>query len=362
MQIHWLPHAWNPAYAGVRLRCLMPHRELRRGGLASVLVEPGRPLPRQGVLVVQAKWLLDAGAPGPLRERREQLAEARAAGVRLVLDSFDNYFLNERGDPEREQLLAAYREALPLFSVFTVSSPGLVPLLRAQLPAGADVRVVGDPVETPAELRAFESWPRRVQPGRWSGQWQAWRELREHRRERGRARQLMWFGNHGSAYATGGMAELAPLVPMLEVVARRQPLRLTVVSNSEARYRELLGGARFEHRYRTWDRLHFPALLGEQDLVVLPARLNAFTVAKSNNRMLLALAQGVPVMTDPLPDYQPWRAFCAMDEWDRLETHVADPAPLAERARAAMPAIEREYSSRAIAGQWREALRPLAEA
>ena len=87
-----------------------------------------------------------------------------------------------------------------------------------------------------------------------------------------------------------------------------------------------------------------------------PARMTAFTMAKSNNRMLLALAQGVPVMADPLPDYQPWRAHCALDDWAQLADHIADPAPLAARARAAMPAIERDYSTRAIAAQWREAL------
>lgn len=358
-----MPHALNPAYAGVRLRCLMPSRELRRSGLASRVLDPAAPspaLPSGGVLVVQAKWLLDAGSPGALRARTAQLAQARERGARLVLDSFDNYFLNESGDPTRAELLVAYREALPLFGLFTVSSPGLKPLLEAELPpdlrTAAPVRVVGDPVETPAAARDFESLPHRLHPGRWSGHWRAWRELREHRAQRRQARQLMWFGNHGSAYATGGMAELERLLPLLEAASRRQPLRLTVVSNSEQRYRELLGRVAFPHRYRPWDRLHFLSLLGEQDLVLLPARMTAFTMAKSNNRMLLALAQGVPVMADPLPDYQPWRAFCALDEWDRLAEHLVDLAPLAARARAAMPAIERDYSTRAIAAQWREAL------
>ena len=236
-----MPHALNPAYAGVRLRCLMPSRELRRSGLVSRVLDPARddqPLPATGVLVVQAKWLLDAGSPEALRQRAARLAEARAQGVRLVLDSFDNYFLNESGDPARAALLIAYREALPLFSLFTVSSPGLKPLLEAELQAhlpadlreAAPVRVVGDPVETPAAARDFESWPHRMHPGRWGGQWRAWRELREHRAQRRVARQLVWFGNHGSAYATGGMAELEPLLPLLEAAARRQPLRLTVTS------------------------------------------------------------------------------------------------------------------------------------
>ncbi|WP_092948234.1 hypothetical protein [Roseateles sp. YR242] len=357
--VHWLPHAQNPAYAGVRLRCLIPQGELARLGVASRLLAPGQRLPREGLLVVQGKWLLDAGTPEALRERSRQLQAARDGGATLVLDSFDNYFLNESGDTERAGLLAAYREALPLFAAFTVSSPGLQPLLQEQLPPGTPVHVVGDPVETPAALRSYESWPRRMHPGRWAGHWRAWRELREHRQARSEARQLMWFGNHGSAYAAGGMAELERIIPMLEAIAREQPLRLTVVSNSEQRYRELLGPARFQHRYRPWDRLHFLRLLGEQDLVLLPARLNAFTMAKSNNRMLLALAQGVPVMTDPLPDYLPWRDFCAIDDWARLGQHVGDPRDLAQRASGAIPTIARDYSAPAIARQWRDTLQAL---
>ncbi len=356
LQCFWLPHANNPAYAGVRLRCLIPNGELNRLGWQSRIVWPGASLPRQGVMVVQAKWLLDAGTPEALRQRTRQLQEARDAGVTLVLDSFDNYFLNDQNDGSRAALLVAYREALPLFTAFTVSSPGLKPLLAQELPPEATVRVVGDPVETPQAIRAYESWPRRLHPGRWSGHWRAWQELREHRAARRGARQLMWFGNHGSAYAAGGMTELQRLLPMLEAAAERQPLRLTVVSNSEARYQELLGGARFPHRYRAWDRLHFLRLLGEQDLVLLPSRLTAFTVAKSNNRVLLALAQGVPVMTDALPDYLPWKAFCAIDEWDRLADHIVDPGDLAARASAAIPAIAQQYSPQAIAHDWRDAL------
>lgn len=356
MRVHWLPHAWNPAYAGVRLRCLIPHGELARQGVRSRLVKDGQPVPREGTVVVQAKWLLDAGSPDALRLRSQQLQQARDAGAVLVLDSFDNYFLNESGDAARALLLQAYREALPLFKAFTVSSPGLQPLLQAELPPGTPVHVVGDPVETPEALHAYESWWRRHHPGRWSGHRQARQELREHRRARQQARQLLWFGNHGSAYAAGGMAELDRIIPLLNKVAVDQPLRLTVVSNSEQRYREVLAPATFDHRYRPWDRLHFLRLLGEHDLVLLPARLTAFTIAKSNNRMLLALAQGVPVMTDPLPDYLPWQAFCAMDDWDHLARHVRDPGPLATLARQAMPAIARDYSTAAIARQWRDTL------
>lgn len=334
----------------------MPNRELLHLGIESRILNSNNALPRSGVIVVQGKWLLDAGAPDALRSRMGKLTQAREAGATLLLDSFDNYFLNESGDPLRESLLQAYREALPLFHAFTVSSPGLQSLLAKELPTGASVHVIGDPVETPKTARGFESLVRRCHPGRWRGHINAWQELAEHRQQRRLARQLIWFGNHGSAYASGGMDELERLLPMLDAVAVNQPLRLTVVSNSETHYREVMRTARFPHRYRQWDRLHFLTLLGEQDLVLLPSRLTSFTRAKSNNRLLLALAQGVPVMTDALPDYLPWKAFCAIDEWNLLANHIESPQALAERALAAKPEIESQYSTSAIASQWNKLL------
>jgi len=350
--VHWLPHANNPAYAGVRLRCLIPQGTLAQQGHAMHIVQPGAALPRSGLLVVQAKWLLDAGDANALRGRAEALRDASKQGVRLVLDSFDNYFLNQSGDPARTSLLAAYREALGLFDAYTVSSPGLVPFMASELPPGTVVQVVGDPIENVHSHHCYESWFRRVQPLRLPDAFGAWLDLCRHRHQRRRVRQLMWFGNQGASYAQGGMIELQRIFPELASLSKKQSLHLTVVSNSRTRYLEVFEGAQFSHSYRDWDRLHFLPLLAEQDLVLLPSRSNSFTASKSNNRLLLALAQGVPVMADPLPDYLPWKAYCAVDEWHDLASHVANPAALAQRAAQAAAQIDDAYSARAIAAQW----------
>jgi len=350
--VHWLPHANNPAYAGVRLRCLIPQGTLAQQGHAMHIVQPGAALPRSGLMVVQAKWLLDAGDADALRRRTEALRDAGRHGVRMVLDSFDNYFLNQSGDPARASLLTAYREALGLFDAYSVSSPGLVPFMVSELPPGSVVQVVGDPIENVHSHHCYESWFRRAQPLRLPDAFGAWLHLFRHRYQRRQVRQLMWFGNHGTSYAQGGMIELQRIFPALASLAKTQALHLTIVSNSRTRYMEVFEGAQFSHNYRDWDRLHFLPLLAEQDLVLLPSRSNSFTAAKSNNRLLLALAQGVPVMADPLPDYLPWKDYCAVDEWENLVSYVVNPTPLALRAAQAAVQIDAAYSARAISAQW----------
>lgn len=352
MRIVWLPHSLNPVFAGVRLRCLLPQAALRRSGHNVTIATEHSDLSNANILVVQGKWLLDAQSPELLRQRMSRLESAQSAGARLVLDSFDNYFANDSRDRDRERLLEAYRACLPRFDRFTVSSPGLVPFLRKELNTAVSIDVIGDPLEDMGAHRLYESRLQRLNPGRWLSHMRAWQERMGVRFARKHERRLIWFGNHGSSYATGGMSELSRILPSLQDIATRHPIHLTVVSNSRHRFEEIMIGFDIPRTYREWDRLHFVPLLREQDLVLLPANITAFTASKSNNRLLLPLSQGVPVIADALPDYLPWRDHCAIDEWDHLEQYIADPAALQQRARTVAKRLSKEFSVLTIADQW----------
>lgn len=361
INIVWLPHARNPVYAGVRLRCLIPQAILRAQGMAVQIGDAQTDLRGADIVVTQAKWLLDAHLPDVLDARMHRLLAAKESGSRLVLDSFDNYFLNESRDPQRDALLEAYRSCLGNFDWFTVSSPGLVPYLRQVLPIGAPITVVGDPLEDAASHCIYESALQRMNPRRWLHGLRAQFDRWHVRFRRNQERRLMWFGSHGSKYASGGMGQLTRILPILQDIASRVPLHLTVVSSSRGAFNEVLGSYRFDMSYREWDRLHFVPLLREQDLVLLPISINPFTASKSNNRLLLPLSQGVPVMTDALPDYLPWSAYCAIDEWKRLEDHIRDPSDLKHRAAGASARLRDEYCADAIVKQWRTTLTAVAE-
>ena len=351
MRILWFPHSANPAYAGVRLRCLLPSVALRRAGHSVTVDLQGTAQPAD-VAIVQGKWLLDCGTALAMQPRVDTLQRLRGQGCRLVLDCFDNYFLNEGDDADRAALLSAFRSALPLFDTFTVSSPGLVPFFQSELGASARVRVIGDPIEGPGSHRWYESPAQRANPRRWPAAVRACAGNAAVRWRRGSTRQLLWFGNHGSKYALGGMGELARIVEPLGRASKQVPLHLVVVSNSQARYREVLGGAPFSHSYVEWDRIHFAGFLQVHDLVVLPTALTSFTVAKSNNRLLLPLSLGVPVMADALPDYLPWQAHFQLGGWNDLASTLGHLGPLRERARSAQGPIEAQYSLPAIGAAW----------
>lgn len=359
MRVLWLPHSDNPAYAGVRLRCLIPVSMLRRNGLPVAVNARFEDFGAGDIAVVQGKWLLDCGTSQAMAARLESLRGLAKRGCLLVLDCFDNYFLNENDDADRAALLQAFRASLPLFSAFTVSSPGLVPFFRAEVGATACVEVVGDPIEGPDSAALYEGVLQRSNPRRWPG---ATRDLllRGATRVRGRReRQLLWFGNSGSSYARGGMAELSRVFEPLAQAALRVPLRLTVVSNSEARYQQLFAGARFAHRYLPWNRLYFARLLQAHDVVLLPSSITAFTQAKSNNRLLLPLSLGVPVVADALPDYLPWQEHFQLGGWERLADTLGDLQPLRLRAQAAMSVVRQRWAPQAIAQDWLDLFRRL---
>lgn len=359
MKITWIPHSLNPVFAGVRLRCLLPQAELRLSGQNVSIANEKSDLSNADILIVQGKWLLDAHSPEALLRRMGRLRAAQSKGTKLVLDSFDNYFMNEGKDGERGRLLEVYRSCLTHFNRFTVSSPGLVPFLRRELTSTTLIDVVGDPLEGMKSHHLYESALQRMNPGRWPDHWRSWRDRSNVRSKRKLERRLMWFGNHGTTYASSGMGELSRILPSLQDIATRLPIHLTVVSNSRHRFEEITAQFDIPKTYREWNRLHFVPLLREQDLVLLPANVTAFTASKSNNRLLLPLSQGIPVIADALPDYLPWRDHCAIDEWDKLEQYIAHPTMLQQRAHAVAKRLSEEYSPHAIAKQWIAMLRTI---
>ena len=351
MRILWFPHSDNPAYAGVRLRSLLPAFALRKAG-HDVRVGTGQQGQLADAAVVQGKWLLDCATPLAMQPRLDLLRKLRGQGCRLTLDCFDNYFLNHDGNPDRAALLAAFRSSLDLFASFTVSSPGLVPFFQAEIGPSTYIRVIGDPLEGPGAHRLYETAWQRANPGRWASSLAAVRRNMAIRWRRRSACQLIWFGNQGSRYAKGGMGELARIVEPLTRASRQMALKLTVVSNSRARYEEVIGRAGFAHEYVDWDRIHFAGLLQQHDLVVLPSALTPFTSAKSNNRLLLPLSMGIPVMADALPDYLPWQKYFQLGGWDNLASHLGSLGQLRARAHAAHEVISANYSLEAIGSEW----------
>ncbi len=353
MKIYWIPHSQNPVFAGVRLRCLIPTAVMKKFGVdVKIINAENSNFSSASIIVVQAKWLLDAGSSERLLGRMNKLIAARLDGAKLILDSFDNYFINSNFDAERTKLLEAYRQCLSNFDWFVVSSQGLVPYLREETGFNIPISVVGDPLEDEKTSQVYEHWSQRMNPKRWIGSYSEWKRSNSARIELKGTRKIMWFGSHGSSYATGGMSELTRVLPLLEEISTRIPFHLSVVSNSRNKFNEIFSKYKIPCSYTDWNRLYFANFLKEQDLVILPININEFTASKSNNRLLLALSQGVPVQTDAIPDYVVWKDYCMIGCWDDLEKNIFNIDLLKARAREIAPRLRKEFSTENIAHDW----------
>lgn len=110
-------------------------------------------------------------------------------------------------------------------------------------------------------------------------------------------RRIVWFGNWGSAYANFGVGSLIPLMPFLRSAHETiHPLELVVISNNREVCSAVLDGFGVPCRYREWSADAVYAELAQADLAYITTGTDDVSNLKSNNRLLQALAAGVPVV------------------------------------------------------------------
>lgn len=329
--VGWLPPAWNANIASVRLRCMNPVRQLREEGFAAELFS-WRRARRYRLLVLSKRSDWRALKTASWLKRR---------GCRIVFDLCDNHFLW----PSRASRL---RQVIACSDHVVAASESLREVIRAECPDGPPVSVIGDPVED--TVSAPSSWVSRLYH-------QA--EARALARrladlERRGVTPLLWYGNHGSPYAEGGMSDLCAIQSQLERAHERHPISLTVISNSHRTFRAVLGGWRIPSIYASWHPSTFLELLRMHRIAVIPATDNPFTRCKTNNRVALALHHGLGVIADPVPSYKPFSSCSFQGQWDTgLAAYLNDEDLRHAHVRAAQQIIQQSWTLQSIASQWR---------
>lgn len=122
---------------------------------------------------------------------------------------------------------------------------------------------------------------------------------------RGR-KQLVWFGNFGAPHSNFGIYSLVKVLPALAEVNRDIPLELVVISNNEPLFKALTDNSGIPARYVPWSQEVVYGALAHADLALVTTGDDEFSTTKSGNRVLQALAAGVPVMTteaSKLPEF-----------------------------------------------------------
>jgi glycosyltransferase involved in cell wall biosynthesis len=342
--VGWLVQSVDVNSAGTRYRCFHFARALS-GEFESVyltsLSELQEALPRLDALIIVKR--LD-------RAVLDVVGMARMHGLPIFLDLCDDlispaYFKNDLGVN-----LVHFLGIGPFLSGVTVSSAEMADRVESYAAdhgcASIPVHVVPDIAET---WDIFEATHKAV-----TGK-NPHREVQQPSRGRAhRPKQVLWFGNFGASHGNFGMFSLRPLLKSLEAVHADIPFELVVVSNSETVFKGLVHKCGFASRYVPWSPSAIYQAIAEADVALLTTGDDEFCSIKSSNRVLQALAAGVPVITQKSPalaEFEDVIFSGRVEESLRLCLGRRRERVVPERLRAAQAPLAR-YTPEALGGIW----------
>jgi hypothetical protein len=344
MRVLWAPFAAQSRVASVRLRCLYPAAWLRARGHDVSVVSSVADVAGADIVIFSKRY--DAAAI-------EAARRLRSRGAPVLLDICDNHFYAAQDRAEFRERRDNLLRMIECASGIVAASEELARVIGNHSPGAQVAAVIGDPIEDLRELR--RSAPLRDRLA-WL-QWSRYRSRAMQLRQAG-AVGLVWFGNHGVAYSEqGGMGDLVRLRALLERHAQQQPIYLSVISNSAARFAQLVDGWGVETLYVDWRARYFGAALALNDVALIPVEKNPFTLCKTANRLALALSQGLAVIADSIPAYEPYRDVSVLDDWEEgLQRYLADPARRREDARRGRDRVAADMNMDRIGAAWQATL------
>ncbi len=362
MRLAWVVPDADPTVASFRYRCLIPAWALHQIGHESTIFVHERPSPAAFDALIVVK---QAG------EQLQELAQAfRLLGKPVFLDLCDNIFIP--GYAQRRGPDLSGETAIDLAR----KTDGLVTPSRALervagLHLGEDIAswVVPDAAITPDAYQAMCAWLPRSVAGDTHYTGPAARDLHgkdmfgvesdwqvDHLPED--TARVIWFGRHGSFHSEFGMGLLKPVIEELERAHRDRPIELVVISNNRVRFDALTHGVNIFTRYESWSNERVFFELSRADLFVMPSAADPFSVCKSANRAVLALANNVPVVATYLESLEPLRDVIMLDDWRAaIDAYLFDRTLAREQVRRAQPILAEQFSIEAIGRQWNAILR-----
>jgi hypothetical protein len=333
IRVGWYADDPDPALASIRLRMLLPMRELVAAGVHVAAYDRSHGVRAYDTLVF-SKSLTRAGL-GVARK-------ARSAGCRLVYDLCDNLHQSRPGRRRRRRV-AVVEEFLALADLVVFSTP----VLRAQM-LELHPRLATRSMVIPDALDTAGAPPGPL------GQWRL-RRLQRFLMQHSDALHCVWFGKSQGRLA--GLEHLKLAVRQLEEFSRLHPVTLTVISNRWMAYRRVCGQGRIPHCYLPWSQTTFMSALRAHQVAVIPVVANGYTAGKSINRPATAIMAGLGVVADSIDSYRELAQFVVLDRWQEgLHYYASNPPALDPRLAQAREYIADRYGGRSIAALWRQAV------
>jgi hypothetical protein len=340
LKVRWWPFDVNPRIASTRIRCMPVMAALRAHGIDAAFYREDEAPP--DVLVLAKRY--DA-------QTMAVAQELRARGTRVLLDLCDNHFYAEHDSPAARQRRDALCSAVRRVDAVIASTPTLAEQVREAVPEAPAISVIGDAFEAPREAGLLE----RLREPR--AELRLWRLKHALTRQDRGALRLLWFGQHGSQHASGGMLDLQRVMPLLRRIAAQAPLSLTVISNNAQKFAEIQQSAGFAMHYLPWHLQTFSRATRLHEVALIPIGLNPFTVCKTNNRLATALLHGLDVIADPIPAYEEFGGVVFLGDWEAaLQRVLQDRTGRAARVATGQARLQAAWSLEQIAHQWQQGL------
>lgn len=303
--------------ASARYRCYQPMDALRKEGFDCALLDESMS-GEYSAVIFQKRY----------SDEDLKIAEhVKANNGLVVLDLCDNHLFAPLFQKQLKRRAEKLKRFLSVADILTVSTPELAKYIPHK-----NVRVLEDIIEL-GTARTFR--PPSLDP----------------------AIKLVWYGSPGSLMPRFGLVDLAPLVPALNKLNDDIPVSLSVVSSDERAAEKVLEKACFDWSFTEWQLENYYDDIAENDICLIPADINPFTRVKTNNRVLLSLWLGVPVVASEIPSYREFSSYVKFDNWQsNIRFYAENPFSAKESVEQAQRFIIERFSKEKLLNPWRQLL------
>jgi hypothetical protein len=360
MHVVWRVQKVTLDLASVRYRALLPCVSLADEGVSCALTATAD---KRAVDKASHVVIVKAFTPADIELARH----ARSCGKHLFFDLCDNVFVDGYGKPLALPPARALEQMAEYLTAIVVPTHALAEAVRKAL-GSVRVEVIPDGLEDATVLTK-----QRQLVGQFNGQARGggnavrtWLEgLLKHLRPASHALAeinkgtgvIVWFGNHGSPWSNFGLADILLFREPLQQMARERSIVLVVVSNNRSRYEQEIKPIAVPSIYLEWTPEVLHDVFRWADVVIAPNSGDPFSLCKSSNRTVMALAAGVPVVASPTHALEQLRDCLWLDDpLTGLRRYLDDRKLKAEHLKCARRLMAMYYAAPVIGGMWKRLL------
>ena len=360
MHVVWRVQKVSLDLASVRYRALLPCVSLADEGVSCALTATAdkRVIEKASHVVI-----VKAFTPSDIELARH----ARACGKRVYFDLCDNVFVDGYGKSSTLPPARALEQMAEHLTAIVVPTHALAKAVRKAL-GSVHVEVIPDGLEDEAVLTkqrqlvaqfngqvyGAKNSPRAWLEGMLKRLLPIGRALPEIQKG---ASVIVWFGNHGSPWSNFGLADILLFREPLEQLARERSIVLVVVSNNRSRYEQEIKPIAVPSTYLEWTPEVLHDVLRRADVVIAPNSGDEFSLCKSSNRTVMALAAGVPVVASPTHALEQLRDCVWLDDpLTGLRRYLDDRKLKSQHLNCARHLMAMHYAAPVIGGMWKRLL------